>query len=82
MKRISLKVDSKGRIQLPRDIREDLGIRAEVSATIENGKVTLEPVDAILDRLSKSARFKYKSVETALPSLRKAAERELLKEIS
>jgi AbrB family looped-hinge helix DNA binding protein len=82
MKHIVLKVDSKGRIQLPKDIREGLGIRNEVGATIENGIVTIEPVGAILNRLSKTTRFKYRSVESALPSLRKAAERQLLKEIS
>jgi AbrB family looped-hinge helix DNA binding protein len=82
MKRIALKVDSKGRIQIPKDVREELGIKKEVSATIENGMVKIEPIESILDRLSKTVQFKYSSVETALPRLRKAAERQLLKEVS
>jgi AbrB family looped-hinge helix DNA binding protein len=58
MKCIALKIDSKGWIQLPKDIRDSLGIRKEVSATIEDGIVTIEPVDTILNRLSKSVKFK------------------------
>jgi AbrB family looped-hinge helix DNA binding protein len=82
MKRLSLKVDSKGRIQIPKDVREELGIKNEVSARIEEGVVRIEPVEGILDRLSRRVRFNFKSVEEDLPKLRKAAERELLKHAS
>ena len=79
MKRLSFKVDSKGRIQIPMDVRRELGIRNEVSARIEDGVVRIEPVESVLDRLKREVRFKFKSVEDDLPKLRKAAERELLK---
>jgi len=82
MKRIALKVDSKGRIQIPKDIRQELGIREQVSATIEGGVMKVEPVESILDRLAKSVKFNYSSIESALPKLRKAAERQLRKELS
>ncbi len=81
MKRIALKVDSKGRIQVPKQIREELGIRKEVSATIENGIVKIEPVENILDRLSKNVGFKFKGVTTNMPKLRRTAESELLKQV-
>lgn len=81
-RRLALKVDPKGRIQIPKEIRQELGIRDEVSATIEDGVMKVEPVESILNRLSQSVKFNYSGVEAALPSLRKAAEKQLLKEIS
>jgi AbrB family looped-hinge helix DNA binding protein len=52
MKRLALKVDSKGRIQVPKELREQLGIRKKVSVKIENGTMTIEPVERIFDRLA------------------------------
>ena len=75
-------MDSKGRIQIPKNIRRELDIREEVIATVENGAMKIEPVENILDKLSKSIKFKYGDVESSLPALRKAAEKQLLKEIS
>ncbi len=74
-------MDSKGRIQIPKEIREKLGIRNEVSATVEDGTITFEPAEHILDRLAKEVRFNFRSVEKDMPKLRKAAEDELLKQI-
>jgi AbrB family looped-hinge helix DNA binding protein len=82
MKRLALKVDSKGRIQVPKELREQLGIRREVSVKIENGTMTIEPVERIFDRLAGEVRFNFKSVAAELPKLRKAAEEELLKQAS
>ncbi len=81
-RRLALKVDQKGRIQIPKEIRQELGIIEEVSATIEDGVMKVEPIESILDRLSRSVKFNYGGVEAALPNLRKAAEKQLLKEIS
>jgi AbrB family looped-hinge helix DNA binding protein len=82
MKRLALKVDSKGRIQVPKELRERLGIRREVSVKIENGTMTIEPVERIFDRLAGEVRSNFKSVAAELPKLRKAAEQELLKQAS
>jgi AbrB family looped-hinge helix DNA binding protein len=82
MKRLSLKVDSKGRIQIPKDVREELGIKGEVSARIEDGTVKIEPVERVLDRLSREVRFNFKGVEEDMPKLRRSAEKELLKHVS
>jgi AbrB family looped-hinge helix DNA binding protein len=81
MRKIALKVDTKGRIQLPKQLREELGIEGKVSATIENGRIEIEPLETILGRLSKNIRFKFKSVGTDMPKIRKAAETQLYKEI-
>ena len=82
MKRLVLKVDSKGRVQIPKEVRKKLGIKNEVSATVEDGSVTIEPVARVLDRLANEVRFNFKSVEESLPKLRRTAEDELLKQIS
>jgi AbrB family looped-hinge helix DNA binding protein len=81
MKRLGLKVDSKGRIHIPKDLREQLGIRNEVSVEINEGKVTIEPVERIFDRLAAGVRFNFKSVVRELPKLRDAAEKELLEQL-
>jgi AbrB family looped-hinge helix DNA binding protein len=77
MKLTGLKVDSKGRIQVPKDLREQLGIAREVSVTAENGAMTIEPVERILDRLANEVQFNFKSIASELPKLRKTAEEEL-----
>lgn len=77
-----LKVDPKGRIQVPKKILDELGIGREVRAMIEDRVVKIEPVVRIRERLAKTVKFHYTSVERSLPKLRKAAERQLLKEIS
>ena len=80
MKRLALRVDSKGRIQVPKELREQLGIRNQVSVKIENGSMTIEPVERIFDRLAGEVRFNFKSIGAELPELRKSAEAELLKQ--
>lgn len=78
MKKLSLKVDSKGRIQIPRDVRQELGIKGEVSASVENGGVRIEPIEGLYDRFSREVEFKFGGVERDMPKLRRAAEKELL----
>lgn len=82
MKRLALKVDSKGRIQVPKELRDQLGMRREVSVKVENGTMTIEPIERIFDRLAGEVRFNFTSVAGELPGLRKAAEEELLRQTS
>ena len=82
MKRTGLKVDSKGRIQVPKDLRKQLGIGTEVSVRVENGAMTIEPIERVFDRIAREVRFNFNGVAGDLPRLRKAAEAELLKQIS
>lgn len=77
-----LKVDEKGRLHLPKEIRDTLGIKNEVRARIKNGTVTIEPITKIMDRLATQVKFTFRSVEKELPSLRRVAEKQLVKEFA
>jgi len=79
MKKLSLKVDPKGRIQIPKGVRQRLGIKSEVSLSVENEGVRIEPIEGLYDRLSSEIEFNFGSVERDMPKLRKAAEKELLR---
>lgn len=76
-----LKVDKKGRLHLPKEVRDTLGITNEVRARIKNGTVTIEPITEIMDRLAAQVKFTFRSVQKELPTLRRAAEKQLLKEV-
>ena len=43
---------------------------------VENGTMTIEPIERIFDRLAGEVRFNFTSVAGELPRLRKAAEEE------
>ena len=73
------KVDSKGRIVLPKEVREDLGITAgtEVEVREEGGRVVVEPEDdpeGILDRMGRlvteaaSERSETKAIDGSVDS--------------
>ncbi len=81
MRRVALRVDEKGRIQTPKEIREELGIRTEANVTIDAGRATIEPVERIYDRLATEVRFNFEGVIRDLPNLRRSAEKELLKQV-
>ncbi len=76
-----LKVDKKGRIHIPKDLREKLGVKKKVRARVERGVISIEPITNVLDRLGREVKFNFKSVEEVLPSLRKAAEEQLLRDV-
>jgi len=78
----SLKVDEKGRLQIPREVREKLGIKKSVTAKIEeDGSLSIEPASNLYDRLASDVRFNFSSIEKSLPGLRRKAEKQLLKEV-
>lgn len=76
-----LKVDKKGRIHIPKDLREKLDVKEKVRARVARGVISIEPITNVLDRLGREVKFNFKSVEEVLPSLRKAAEEQLLQEV-
>jgi AbrB family looped-hinge helix DNA binding protein len=77
----TLKVDEKGRLQIPREVRERLGIKKSVTARIEeNGSLSIEPASNLYDKLASDVTFNFRSVEKSLPDLRKTAEKQLFKE--
>ncbi len=75
-----MKVDKKGRLHIPKQVRDRLGIKSDVRASIQDGAITIEPAQAVLDRLAKEVKFDFGSVEDELPRLRKAADEQLLRE--
>ena len=78
----TLKVDENGRLQIPREVRERLGIKKSVIVKIEeNGSFSIEPISNLYDRLASDVRFNFRSVQKSLPSLRRAAGKQLLKEV-
>jgi len=82
MKRIAIRVDSKGRLLIPKSVREQLGIGKEVTVTLEDGKMTIEPVERIYERLATNVKFNFANIADEIPRLRKAAEEELFKRTS
>jgi AbrB family looped-hinge helix DNA binding protein len=75
-----LKVDRKGRMLIPKEIRERLALKDKVRGTVADGTLVIEPTSDILDKLSKHVKFRFRSIETALPALRLAAAKQLRRE--
>jgi len=74
-----LKVDEKGRILIPRALREKLGIGRLVRARVEEGRIVIEPVEDPLEPLEKAVVKGTEDVEREIGELRGIAEVELRK---
>lgn len=77
---LTVKVDRKGRIIIPSKIRKELHIENIVKIMVEEGKVTVKPVEDPLRSLEKLVVKGTRDVETESRRLREIAERQLLKE--
>lgn len=77
-----LKVDDKGRIQLPKKIRERLGIKDTVKASVKGHSLIIEPEEDPLEELAEIIQTRFSDFEKEFPALRKAAEQQLFKELS
>ena len=75
-----LSVDSKGRIHVSKKLRERLGVKKFVKVRLGDGKMVIEPSIDPLDELASEVEFTFTSVVKELPSLRRAAEKQLIKE--
>ena len=82
MEETILKVDRKGKLKIPRDLRENIRIRKQARAKIRNRAVLIKSSVDLLEKLGKEVKFSFTSVEDALPLLRKASEKQLIKEVS
>lgn len=80
MSAVFLSVDAKGRLQIPKRIRQSVGIADKVRAQVTERGLLIEPSEDPLDRLSTMVEFEFGSVAASLAALRKAAERELAAE--
>jgi AbrB family looped-hinge helix DNA binding protein len=68
-----LKVDGKGRILIPKEIRSILNIGSVVSARVDDGKLIIEPLRDPIDLLTPSVIRGTVDVENEIKELRKAA---------
>ena len=71
-----LRVDSKGRILIPSEVRSMLSIKGAVSARVEGGKLIIEPIRDPIDALTSSVTRGTVDVEKEIKELRQAAFRE------
>ncbi len=74
-------MDEKGRIQVPKKIRERLGIKNTVKASVKGHSLILEAEEDPLEELARIVKTRFKDIEKELPALRKAAEEQALKEL-
>ena len=80
MGEVTVKVDGKGRVVIPLNIRRELNIKNIVKIGIKEGEIILKPIEDPLKALEKLVIKGTTDVESEIRRLRRAAERELQKE--
>lgn len=76
----TLTVDSKGRKHVPKKLRERLGLKKVAKVKVSDNKPVIEPTSDPLDELATQLDFTFTSIADELPSLRRVAEKQLIKE--
>jgi len=75
-------MDDKGRLQIPKEIRDQLGLKpGKVKGRIEGETLVIEPSSNMFDKLASYVKCNFDSLETSLPELRKSAEKQGLNEV-
>lgn len=80
MSEVTVKVDRKGRIVIPSNIRRQFNIKNIVKIIVKGGEITLKPVEDPLRSLEKLVVKGTTDVEKEIQRLHRIAERELQKE--
>lgn len=80
MSEVTVKVDRKGRIVIPSNIRRQFNIKNIVKIIVKEGEITLKPVEDPLKSLEKLVIKGTTDVEKEIQRLHRIAERELQKE--
>ena len=80
MSEVTVKVDRKGRIVIPSNIRKKFNIKNVVKIIVKEGEITLKPVEDPLKSLEKLVVKGTTDVEKEIQRLHRIAERELQKE--
>lgn len=75
------RVDSKGRILIPKEIREVLGIKNLVKLRVEEGKLVITPVADPLEELIANVVKGTSDVAQEIRSLRRLAEEEAIQRL-
>ena len=76
-----LRVDEKGRILIPSEVRSMLNVKGAVRVRIERGKLIIEPIKDPIDLLTSSVIRGTIDVEKQIRKLRKAALKEAIKRV-
>ena len=76
-----LKVDNKGRILIPSEIRTALGIKNVVSVRVKDGKLIIKPIKDPIDALTSSVVRGTVDVEKQISELRRTTLREAMKRV-
>jgi len=77
---VTVKVDRKGRIVIPSNIRKQFNIKNIVKIIVKEREITLKPVEDPLKSLEKLVVKGTTDVEKEIQRLHRIAERELQKE--
>jgi len=77
---VTVKVDRKGRIVIPSNIRKQFDIKNIVKIIVKGEEITLKPVEDPLKSLENLVIKGTTDVEKDIQRLRRVAERELQKE--
>jgi len=77
---VTVKVDGKGRVVIPSNMRRELNIRNIVKIGVKGGEIILKPIEDPLKSLEKLVVKGTTDVENDIRRLREAAQRELQKE--
>ena len=80
MSEVTVRVDQKGRIVIPSNIRKKFNIKNMVKIIVKEGEITLKPVEDPLKSLEKLVVKGTTDVEKEIQQLHRTAERELQKE--
>ena len=80
MSEVTVKVDRKGRIVIPSNIRKQFNIKNIVKIIVKEREITLKPVEDPLKSLEKLVVKGTTDVEKEIQRLHRIAERELQKE--
>ena len=78
----SFEGDEEGRIQVPKKVRERLGIKHTVKASVKGHSLIIKAEPDPLEELGRIVKTRFKDIEKELPALRKAAEKQLFKDLS
>lgn len=72
-----LKVDRKGRVLIPAEVRRLIGLKGVAKARVEEGKLIIEPVRNLIEELSALVVYRSGNVEEDIVELKRATENAL-----
>ncbi len=74
-------MDKKGRIQVLKKNHKRLGIKHTAKTRVKGRSLIIEAEEDPLKELGRIVKTRFKDIEKELPALRKAAEKQALKEL-